>query len=443
LSKSAFHFAFICPSFCTVRSSPSQVSDMKHKKWMVYLALIVLLVATGIGADRQRACAQQINQVGLVVRHGNGQLITRCVEFSESDISGYEVLTRSGLEVVANFDWGMGAAICAIDGEGCPAGDCFCQCQGSPCIYWAYHHLADGQWVYSNLGASNYSVHHGDVEGWAWGEGDPDSGVQPPVIPFDQICVPPATDTPVPTATSVPPTDTPVPPTTTSVPPTATATPIPATATAAPVPPPEAWFRLDQNPIAAGACTAVRWDTSHAQAVYLDGESVALDDFQQVCPTAPQTYHLRVVGAETEATYELILGVTGATSSAPVPTASAPTIAEPSPVADTVGAVPSPSPFPSPSPSPTSLLTSTPAPLTTRTTQVTSASLTPVSTQAAPSLTPAHVAQAGPTPAVTDLPVASEGEPATSPLVSLGYVAFTLVVGSLLIWLILEMPRRG
>jgi hypothetical protein len=419
---------------------------MKLRTWIGYLALIGLLMMSGIGADGQRTHAQQPNRVGLVVQYGDGRLITRCVEFGESEISGYEVLTRAGLEIVANFDWGMGAGICAIDGEGCPANNCWCQCQGSPCLYWVYHYLANGQWVYSNLGASSRYVHHGDVEGWAWGEGNPQSGVQPPVIPFDQICVPPPTAT----ATPVPPTATatPIPPTATAtpVPPTATATPILPTATPTPLPP-EAWFRLDQNPVAAGDCTTVRWDVSHAQAVYLDGENVALNDSRQVCPTAPQTYRLRVVGAETEATYELVLGITGAASSFPTPTPTLPpsTVADPSPTADTTDANPSPSPSPTLRAEPqdeASSPTSTPTP-TAQTALATATSLpSPSPTQAALSPTPARVAQAGPTPVPTKPAAASADEPSMSPFIPLGYIVFALVAGSLLGWLVFEMQER-
>jgi chemotaxis protein CheC len=51
----------------------------------------------------------------------------------------------------------MGATICRIDGEGCnfPTESCFCQCQGSPCIYWSYWRLTEGEWRYSNIGAGN------------------------------------------------------------------------------------------------------------------------------------------------------------------------------------------------------------------------------------------------------------------------------------------------
>jgi hypothetical protein len=298
-------------------------------KRIVISLLIVFLVCTFALTSGEGVRAQQSNRVGLVVVHGDGSTITRCVEFDESEISGYDILQRSGLEIVAAQDSGMGAAICTIDGEGCPDSDCFCQCQGSTCTYWSYWHLNGSDWVYSPAGASTYKAHNGDVEGWRWGENDP-----PPVIPFDQICAPPSTDTPIPTNTPALPTDTPPPPT------------------------PAVWFRLDANPIDAGTCTVVRWDTSNATEVHLDGERVDPNGSREVCPAASQEYHLRVVSAGGEQTHTLALGVTGApptattaaTSIPPTPTATA--TATPVPAVP-AGAAASPSPTPSPSPADT------------------------------------------------------------------------------------------
>jgi hypothetical protein len=324
-----------------------------RKKRISALCLFSLLAVAIVDQPLIPAHAMQSNRVGLVVAHGDGSTITRCIEFSESELSGYDVLQRSGLEIVAAQDSGAGAAVCAVDGEGCPKSDCLtCDMPN----YWSYWHLEGGSWTYSPVGASIYKVHDGAVEGWRWGGGDP-----PPVIPFDQICAPPATDTPVPTDTPIPPTHTPPPPT------------------------PMVWFRLDANPIDAGSCTVVRWDTSNAAEVYLDGERVDLSGSREVCPTASQEYHLRVVSAAGEQTHTLILGVTGtppatattpATSIPPSPTPttaptsaasvdSAPSISSPPAPAPTdtpqsvaVGAAPPPSATP-PEPTATSFPTAT------------------------------------------------------------------------------------
>jgi len=193
----------------------------------------VVLLLTGLG--RPGAEAQGLNQVGLVVQFGDGSYTTRCIEFSEPQISGYDVLLRSGLNIEASVSGSPGVLICGIEGTGCSASNCMCD---FPPNYWSYWHLVDGEWLYSQLGASGYMVSPGEVEGWNWGEGQP-----PSVIPLEQICAPPATDTPTPTQTPTasttptatwtphPPTAT---PTWTPLPPTAPRTAVPVTATIAP-----------------------------------------------------------------------------------------------------------------------------------------------------------------------------------------------------------------
>lgn len=412
------------------------------------LAPILAFIA---GYLPQTARAQQTNRVGLVVDFGDHH-ITRCVEFTESEITGYEVLRRTDLDLVVSASGGMGVAICDINNtSGCPASDCFCQCKGSTCIYWAYHHLIDGSWQYSQLGASNYKVRDGDVEGWAWGEGSMNDAAAPPVIPFDQICAPPATDTPVPTDTPIPPTNTPIP---------RTDTPVPATDTPGPtsVPAPDAWFRLDENPVAAGSCTMLRWDTSNAQEVYLDGEEVDIIGSRQVCPTAPTDYMLRVVGPEEEATFRLTLGVTGSAATAtptlqptavpPSPTVDADATTPPASSTSQADVSPSPSPAAKSSPTPTSSGPSATGTESEATSPSPSPSATPSQVaQAQLTATPAQVAEAEDAENQTDKEVGeeaatpSEGE-SSAPLLHLGTIVFSLIVGGLLGWLIYIVRLR-
>jgi len=197
------------------------------RKHSLLVALIVVLGAL-LATRAPQVRAQGPSQVGLVVVRADGSVITRCVAFDAPEITGYDVLARSGQPFVTSFGSGSGGAVCALAGDGCPASDCFCQCKGTPCRYWIYHHQVDGQWVYASLGASMHTVRHGDVEGWAWGEGSATGGAQPPVISFEQICAagapPEATDPP---STATPPV---VATTTPSPMPTATEEPTPTSA---------------------------------------------------------------------------------------------------------------------------------------------------------------------------------------------------------------------
>ncbi len=187
-------------------------------------------------AVREATAGEGAHHAGLVVDFGDGTVITRCVGFDEATISGYELLQRSGLALEVAVS-GPGAAVCSIEGTGCPASDCFCH---FPPDYWSYWHLDGESWRYSDVGASGYAVEDGAVDGWIWG----DASAPPQVIPFEAICAPPPTPTPTatptptstPTATAPP---TPPPPTATSTPtaPPPTSTPLPPTATATPLPP--------------------------------------------------------------------------------------------------------------------------------------------------------------------------------------------------------------
>ncbi len=136
---------------------------------LAWLALVSICWLTDGASPPHRSQAQGqgqgqgTNQVGVVIRFGDGSLVTRCVAFSEPQISGYEALSRTGLNIVAAFDSGQGAAVCGIENTGCPVESCLtCDIPN----YWSYWHLSDGSWSYSPLGSSNYFVHHHDVEGW-------------------------------------------------------------------------------------------------------------------------------------------------------------------------------------------------------------------------------------------------------------------------------------
>jgi len=131
--------------------------------------------------------AEGPNQAGLVVRFDDGRTETSCVSFSEAQISGFELLQRSGLAITTEVQ-GIGALVCAIDGHGCPANDCLCQCRGGECVYWSYWWLHDHEWRYAVGGASMSVVTPGTVEGWSWGPGALNAAVPPPAITFSDIC---------------------------------------------------------------------------------------------------------------------------------------------------------------------------------------------------------------------------------------------------------------
>ena len=171
------------------------------------LLLPLLLTALFLLAGASAAHAQGgDHRAGLVIRYADGSVQTQCVAFSEPSITGEELLQRSGLAVTLDYNAGLGGAVCSINNQGCayPIKDCFCKCTGIQCEYWAYYHRTAAGWQYASSGASSFRVNDGALEGWSWGAGNFSSGVEPPVVAFNEVCAPPATATPTATATATP-----------------------------------------------------------------------------------------------------------------------------------------------------------------------------------------------------------------------------------------------
>jgi hypothetical protein len=176
------------------------------------LRTILLLLA--LSSLPGPAFAEGPNQAALVVQFGDGRIETRCVSFEGEAITGADLLTRSGLDLVVDASSGMGIIICRIEGEGCayPAEPCFCQCMGGgACAYWNYFYRDPGAtaWAYSPQGAILRRVKPGSVEGWVWGDGHTAPGDG---LTFEAICVPPS-----PQPSSAPPSPLPLPATVTPV----------------------------------------------------------------------------------------------------------------------------------------------------------------------------------------------------------------------------------
>jgi hypothetical protein len=297
------------------------------------LVIVVLALVVGLAGLADQAAAQGPDKVGLVVKFGDGSVFTDCIEFTGPGMTGEDILDRSGLSLVKDFSFGLGAAICKIEDDGCdyPQEHCFCQCTGEPpCQYWAYYHQEDDEWVYSGRGVSGHTVQAGDVEGWAWGDGEAgESDVEPPLISFEELCVPP------------------------------TATPKPS--------PPVVDFAAEPKYIVSGQCSTLSWSVDNGEIVALDGEGVLPDDARYVCPQGTRTYELQVLNAAGEYFYEVTIEVAQPTATS-LPTATPTTRRSDTPRAtSTPWPTPTPSaqqPAASPWPSPTlpPVATSTPMP---------------------------------------------------------------------------------
>jgi hypothetical protein len=138
-----------------------------------FVAIVMALLLAGpvIAQDASPADVD-FNHAGLVIRHGDGRLVYAYVAFPEAEISGIELLRRSGVEQVTIPFGGLGEGVCAIEGEGCPVTECrqrVCQASGVDSPYWRYFGIDEtGGWQPFVLGASSTKVRDGDLHGWSW-----------------------------------------------------------------------------------------------------------------------------------------------------------------------------------------------------------------------------------------------------------------------------------
>jgi hypothetical protein len=213
------------------------------------LACALLVLAFAGLAGLVPAVAARPNGAGIVVQFEDGSRIYAYVQFSEESLTSEELLLRSGLDVVVAPYGGLGAAVCSIQGQGCPSSNCFCRSYSHPAYFWRFHTWQGGGWAEQPQGMSSRRVTDGSVDGWLWSAGD----TQLPWVSIDEIALmngvdrnapepepepePTSTPTLVPEPSATPTSPPPPPPTATATatsPPTATATsaPMPPTATA-------------------------------------------------------------------------------------------------------------------------------------------------------------------------------------------------------------------
>lgn len=120
------------------------------------------VIVTGV-ATAQPATAPRSAKAHVVVQFADRDLAARAINFT-APISGLRALQLTGIPVVtASFGWGT--AVCAINGVGCPANNCFCD----PNSFWGYKYWDGSAWQDYMVGADSSTVNDGAVEGWRWG----------------------------------------------------------------------------------------------------------------------------------------------------------------------------------------------------------------------------------------------------------------------------------
>jgi hypothetical protein len=126
-----------------------------------------------------------IHHVALVIQHASGSVITRCVAFAEDQITGLQLVERSGVPYEAQSFGSIGTAMCQLDREpsAVPSG-----CFGSG-PYWQYFHRRGAAWQTSAFGASSSVLRDGDMDGWHYADG---ANQVPANVTFASVCAAPA-----------------------------------------------------------------------------------------------------------------------------------------------------------------------------------------------------------------------------------------------------------
>jgi hypothetical protein len=146
-------------------------------RWMTVIAVAfgLLAGATATTGAPAAVAEERCDGVWVVVdaREAGGSATSRCVRGDPG--SGFEALDGAGHTY--SFVPRIPGMVCVMDGRPDP-------CNGAPAsAYWSYWHAElGGSWTYATRGAGERDPGPGDVEGWAFGAGDPPR-VPPPSAP--------------------------------------------------------------------------------------------------------------------------------------------------------------------------------------------------------------------------------------------------------------------
>jgi hypothetical protein len=145
---------------------------------LTQLCATALLVAVALVTGSSSAAPTELSRAGLVIDHGDGRMAYVLVSFEEEEISGAELIDRSGLTVTEVSFGGLGVAVCAIDETGCDVATCrkrVCQGPARDDPYWQYFTGSEeGTWRVAVLGLNADSVRDGDVRAFVWSAGVPE-----------------------------------------------------------------------------------------------------------------------------------------------------------------------------------------------------------------------------------------------------------------------------
>jgi hypothetical protein len=101
----------------------------------------------------------------VVVQHGGGTAMQKCVGFDGDRIGGEDLMKKSGVEYQAQAFSGVGKAVCQVDNEPSQFSECFPK--DKP--FWAlYVSQSGGPWQQGQTAYTAVSLKNGDALGWEY-----------------------------------------------------------------------------------------------------------------------------------------------------------------------------------------------------------------------------------------------------------------------------------
>lgn len=143
-------------------------------------AMFVFVLTASVAQFHATAFAEadKTRRAQVIVQLDDRDVLIRDITFQKRKTSGFDALLLTGLNVVWK-DTQFGPAVCAIQGVGMPADNCFGDPQGR---YWSYRYWDSNAWQEYQVGAGDSQVKNGGVEGWRWGEFGSDMQAATPIL---------------------------------------------------------------------------------------------------------------------------------------------------------------------------------------------------------------------------------------------------------------------
>jgi hypothetical protein len=164
---------------------------MVPRHFLVASATLALLVVSACGSGGSATIAspqstptpscvnaKAAHRAYVVVQHGSGTVVQRCVGFDAASLSGDDLMKQSGLTVQTQAFSGLGLAYCSIDNEPAQFDKCF---PASGPSWQLFVSKSGSAFQPAQTGAGGVNLQDRDALGWRYATYSPSAS--PPPLP--------------------------------------------------------------------------------------------------------------------------------------------------------------------------------------------------------------------------------------------------------------------